>query len=179
MVAVDSRSPGASARAWPRGGYPPGMSSVAEPPVPQLERAFEVVAELGPLEDHGRTGVGHRRIIPVVGGTITGEFEGELLAGGADWQVVRADGSIALDARYSARGSGGDLVYITARGVRSGDPEVLEALLRGEQVDPSRYYFRTAIAIESSSRPELEHSVFVGSCIREANRVRYVAYRVT
>ncbi|WP_156759072.1 DUF3237 family protein [Microbacterium karelineae] len=155
------------------------MSTVADPPIPQLERAFEVDAELGPLEDHGRTGVGHRRIIPVVGGTITGEFEGELLAGGADWQVVRADGSIALDARYSARSADGELICITARGVRSGDPEVLEALLRGEDVDPSLYYFRTAIAIESSTRPELEHAIFVGSCIREANRVRYVAFRVT
>ncbi|WP_110589539.1 DUF3237 family protein [Microbacterium suaedae] len=155
------------------------MSSVAEPPVPELEPAFEVDAELGPLEDHGQTSVGHRRIIPVVGGTITGMFEGELLAGGADWQVVRADGSIALDARYSARGADGELVFISARGVRSGDPEVLEALLRGEEVDPSRYYFRTAITIESSTRPELEHSIFVGSCIREANRVRYIAYRVT
>ena len=46
------------------------------PPVPSLEFAFEVSAELGALEDHGMTRVGHRRIIPVIGGTITGYFNG-------------------------------------------------------------------------------------------------------
>ena len=50
-----------------------------EPPVPQLERAFEVVADLGPLEDHGMTRAGHRRIIPVVGGAVSGAFTGTIL----------------------------------------------------------------------------------------------------
>lgn len=72
------------------------------PPIPSLERAFEVCADLGPLEDHGMTRVGHRRIIPVVGGTITGIFTGTILSGGADWQTVRADGSVEIDGRYSA-----------------------------------------------------------------------------
>ncbi|MEV5070003.1 DUF3237 family protein [Microbacterium sp. LMI12-1-1.1] len=149
------------------------------PPVPSLVPAFEVVAELGPLEDHGMTRAGHRRIIPVVGGTITGEVTGTILAGGADWQTVRADGSIEIDGRYSARGDDGSLLYIRAQGVRSGDPEVLEALLRGEDVDPDAYYFRAALTLESATRPEFERAVFIASYVREASRVRYVAYRVT
>lgn len=149
------------------------------PPVPTLERAFEVSAELGPLEDHGMTRVGHRRIIPVIGGVITGMFTGTILSGGADWQTVRADGSIEIDGRYSARSHDGDLLYIRAQGVRSGDPAVLEALLRGEDVDPGSYYFRAALTLESAARPEFERSVFIASYIREAHRVRYIAYRVT
>ena len=149
------------------------------PPVPSLEFAFEVRAELGALEDHGMTRVGHRRIIPVIGGTITGGFNGEILPGGADWQTVRADGSIEIDGRYSARAHDGELLYIRARGVRSGDPGVLEALLRGDDVDPESYYFRAALQLESATRPELERSVYIASYIREAHRVRYVAYRVT
>ena len=149
------------------------------PPVPSLVPAFEVVAELGPLEDHGITRAGHRRIIPVVGGTVEGDFTGSILAGGADWQTVRADGSIEIDGRYSARGDDGSLLYIRARGVRSGDPEVLEALLRGDDVDPDAYYFRAALTLESASHPEFERAVYVASYIREASRVRYVAYRVT
>ena len=149
------------------------------PPAPSLAPAFEVVAELGPLEDHGMTRAGHRRIIPVVGGTITGEVTGTILAGGADWQTVRADGCIEIDGRYSARGDDGSLLYIRARGVRSGDPEVLEALLRGDDVDPEAYYFRAALTLESASRPELERAVYIASYVREASRVRYVAYRVT
>ncbi|MFK4807540.1 DUF3237 domain-containing protein [Microbacterium sp. ZW CA_36] len=149
------------------------------PPVPSLVAAFEVVAELGPLEDHGMTRAGHRRIIPVVGGTITGEVTGTILAGGADWQTVRADGSIEIDGRYSARDDDGSLLYIRAQGVRSGDPEVLEALLRGEDVDPDAYYFRAALTLESATRPEFERAVYIASYVREASRVRYVAYRVT
>jgi len=147
--------------------------------VPTLERAFEVVADLGPLEDHGMTRAGHRRIIPVVGGTITGAFTGRILSGGADWQTVRADGSIEVDGRYSARGDDGTLLYIRARGVRSGDPAVLEALLRGDDVDPADYYFRAALTLECAARPELERAVYLASYIREADRVRYVAYRVS
>jgi hypothetical protein len=149
------------------------------PPVPSLVPAFEVVADLGPLEDHGMTRAGHRRIIPVVGGTVTGDFAGTILAGGADWQTVRADGSIEIDGRYSARGDDGSLLYIRARGVRTGDPAVLEALLRGDDVEPDAYYFRAALTLESATRPEFERAVYVASYIREASRVRYVAYRLT
>src|SRR6478609_2848145 len=104
------------------------------------------------------TRVGHRRIIPVIGGTITGIFEGTILAGGADWQTVRSDGSIEIDGRSSARGDDGELLYIRAQGMRSGDPAVLEALLDGEDVDPDSYYFRAALRLESATRPELERS---------------------
>ncbi|MFV0374313.1 DUF3237 domain-containing protein [Microbacterium sp.] len=149
------------------------------PPIPTLEPAFEVVAELGALEDHGDTRVGHRRIIPVIGGRVTGEFEGEILPGGADWQIVRRDGSIDVDGRYSARATDGALAYMHAVGVRSGDPDVLESLLRGEDVDPTAYYFRAAITIECAARPELQNSVYVASYIRTAHSVEYVAYRVT
>lgn len=150
-----------------------------QPPIPALEPAFACVADLGPLQDHGMTRAGHRRVIPVIGGTITGTFEGTLLAGGADWQTVRADGSIEIDGRYTAQSDDGALLYIRAQGVRSGDSVVLEALLRGEDVDPQDYYFRAALTLECASRPDLERSVFVASYVREAHRVRYTAYRVT
>lgn len=151
----------------------------AQPSEPGLEPAFEVDVELGPLEDHGATRAGHRRVIPIVGGAVHGAFEGRILPGGADWQLVRADGAIEIDGRYSAQAADGSLVYLHAVGVRSGPPEVLAALLRGEPVDPSAYYFRTVVTIESAAHPEFERSLYVASCIREANRVRYNAYRIT
>jgi Protein of unknown function (DUF3237) len=58
---------------------------------------------------------------------------------------------------------------------------VLEALLRWEPVDPSLYYFRVAVYLETSA-PRLaflERSVFVASAIRGADSVAYTAYRVT
>ncbi|MQY24099.1 DUF3237 domain-containing protein [Nocardia macrotermitis] len=152
---------------------------MSAPPVPALEWAFEVEADLGPLEDHGQTRAGHRRVIPIIGGAVRGAFEGRILRGGADWQLVRPDGAIEIDGRYTAQADDGDLLYLHAVGVRSGPPEVLDALLRGDPVDPADYYFRATVTIESAARPEFERSLYVASYVREAHRVRYAAYRVT
>lgn len=154
---------------------------MSAPAVPGLEPAFEVAARLGVLEDHGVTRAGHRRVVPIVGGQITGLFEAEILPGGADWQVVRPDGAIEIDTRYSARTADGGHIYLRTFGVRSGRPEILEALLRGEPVDPAEYYFRLGVRLETSvpALAVLEQSIFVASAIREADRVRYTAYRVT
>ena len=150
-------------------------------PVPGLEPAFTVDARLGPLEDHGVTRAGHRRVVPVAGGRVRGLLDAEILPGGADWQVVRPDGTIEIDTRYSARTAAGEHVHFRTSGVRSGPPSVLAALLRGEDVDPAAYYFRVAVYLETSA-PRLaflERSIFVASAVRGADSVSYVAYRVT
>src|SRR5271154_4723338 len=77
-------------------------------PVPGLEPAFEVDARLGPLEDHGVTRAGHRRVVAVAGGRVSGLFDAEILPGGADWQIVRPDGAVEIDTRYSARTAAGE-----------------------------------------------------------------------
>lgn len=149
--------------------------------VPGLEPAFEVTADLGTLEDHGSTRVGHRRVIPIIGGRVTGLFDAEILPGGADWQILRTDGAVDVYARYTARTADGAFVLIESKGVRSGRPEVLEALLRGELVAPEEYYFRTVLTLEAST-PQLaplQDVLFIASAVRSADRVAYTAYRVT
>ncbi|MER7458871.1 DUF3237 domain-containing protein [Micromonospora sp. NPDC126480] len=154
---------------------------MSAPAVPGLEAAFDVAARLGTLEDHGVTRAGHRRVVPVVGGQVTGLFEADILPGGADRQLVRPDGAVEIDARYSARTADGGHVDIRTVGVRSGRPEILAALLRGDAVDVSEYYFRLCVRLETSvpALAVLEQCVFVASAIREGDRVRYTAYRVT
>ena len=156
------------------------MTPVA--PVPGLEPAFTVDARLGPLEDHGVTRAGHRRVVPIAGGRVGGlpdgetRLDAEILPGGADWQVVRPDGTIEIDTRYSARTAAGEHVHFRTSGVRSGPPSVLAALLRGEDVDPAAYYFRVAVYLETSA-PRLaflERSIFVASAVRGADSVSYV-----
>lgn len=150
-------------------------------PIPALEPAFDVVAQLGPLEDHGNTLAGHRRVIPIIGGTVSGAIEAEILPGGADRQIVRPDGSVEVSAVYSARTAGGALVMLHSSGVRSGPADVLAAVLTGEDVDPSRYYFRTAVRVETSdpALAPLQDALFIAAAVREADRVTYTAYRVT
>ena len=161
------------------------MTHVA--PVPGLEPAFTVDARLGPLEDHGVTRAGHRRVVPIAGGRVRGlpdgqtRLDAEILPGGADWQVVRPDGTIEIDTRYSARTPAGEHLHFRTAGVRSGPPDVLAALLRGEDVDPASYYFRVAVYLETSA-PRLaflERSIFIASAVRGADSVSYTAYRVT
>jgi len=156
-------------------------------PVPGLEPAFTVDARLGPLEDHGMTRAGHRRVVPVTGGRVSGlpgaqlRLDAEILPGGADWQIVRPDGTVEIDTRYSARTADAEYVHFRTLGVRSGPPAVLEALLRGEAVDPARYYFRVTVYLETSAPrlTPLERSVYVASAVRGADSVAYTAYRVT
>ena len=157
------------------------MSPALAPVTPALEPTFDVEVVVGRPEDLGATRAGHRRIVPILGGALGGGLVGEILAGGADWQLLRDDGAIEIDCRYSARLVDGSLLYLQVSGVRSGSPAVLEALLRGEHVDPQEYYFRTAVRVETSA-PHLAHlqdAVLVASCVRTADRVRYVAYRLT
>lgn len=151
------------------------------PLVPRLVPAFDVDVRLGVLSDLGATRAGHRRIIPILGGTVSGGFEAEIETGGADWQVIRGDGAIEIDGRYTAKTTGGGIIYLQAKGIRSAEPEVLAQLARGENVPSDQYYFRTTVTVETSAPGlrHLEHRLFVASCVREATAVRYRAYEVT
>jgi len=158
---------------------------MSEPTVPTLEPAFDVVVDLGPIADHGVTRVGHRRVIAILGGSVTGlgddSWTAAIEPGGADWQRVRPDGAMEIDGRYTAVSPAGERIYLQAAGVRTGPADVLAALGRGEDVDPRAYYFRTVVTVETSAPrlQHLQHALFVASCTREADTVRYRAYRVT
>jgi hypothetical protein len=107
--------------------------------------------------DLGEIAQGHRRIVPLTGGTFTGpEINGTLLPGAsADWQIVLPDGTALGDIRYTLQTDGGDLLYVQSRSVRHGSAEVLARLGRGEDVDASEYTFRTSTQIETAA-PDLD-----------------------
>ena len=153
---------------------------IPEPPPTGLDLVFRADARVGVVEDHGVTRAGHRRVIPILGGRLSRGVDAEVLPGGADWQVVHDDGVLEIDTRYTARTPDGGLLHLRTRGIRSGPPEVLEALLRRVPVAASDYYFRIVVSIETSV-PELrslQDSLIVASAARAADRVVYDAYRV-
>jgi hypothetical protein len=119
---------------------------------PQLQFAFEIAVDVHAVLDLGQTQAGHRRVIPIAGGLVSGpRLQGRILPGGADWQILRPDGTADLEARYTIQTGDGALIYVVNRGVRHGPPEVLGRLNRGEYVDPRSYYFRCAAAFETSA----------------------------
>jgi hypothetical protein len=115
-----------------------------------LEKLFRAEITLAPPQELGDTPQGRRRIIGITGGRFGGErLSGRVLPGGADWQVIRADGVADLDARYTLETEDGALIYVRNRGLRHGPPEVLRQLAAGEAVDPARYYMRTTPLFET------------------------------
>jgi hypothetical protein len=115
------------------------------------EPIFTIEAELAPILNLGRTPAGERRIIDIRGGTVRGrKLNGRVLPGGADWQVIRADGAADISARYTLESDTGARVLVNSDGLRHGPPEVIAQLARGEAVDPARYYFRTVMRFETS-----------------------------
>jgi hypothetical protein len=152
------------------------------PPTPELVLAFEARVEVGPPLELGPTGRGLRRIVPILGGTFEGlELKGRVLPGGADWQIIHADGFSELDTRYTLAAETGDLIYVQNRGIRHAPPEVITRLLAGEPVDPSLVYFRTTPTFETAA-PNLQwltRSVFVGTGERHPRSVLIRFWRVT
>ena len=122
------------------------------PGVPELRFAFELDVEVGAPLDLGQTQAGHRRIVPIAGGVVSGpRLAGRVLPVGADWQILRPDGTAELEARYTIQTSAGAVIYVVNRGIRHGPPEVLDRLNRGERVDPASYYFRSVATFETSA----------------------------
>ena len=109
-----------------------------------LRPLFRAEITLAAPQELGATPLGRRRVIPITGGSFSGErLSGRVLPGGADWQVIRADGVADLDARYTLQTGDGALIYVRNKGYRHGPDEVMKRLAAGEAVDPTLYYMRT------------------------------------
>ena len=152
-----------------------------EPVAPTLEYLCRVTIELATPLEVGPTPLGERRVIPIIGGHFAGNrLSGEVLPGGADWQLVRGDGAALLDARYTLRTTDGALIYVSNQGLRHGPPEMLARLRRGESVDPASYYFRTVPTFETSSPAYvwLHDLIAICSGVRAASAVILDFYAV-
>jgi hypothetical protein len=146
-----------------------------------LHRLFRAEITLAPPQELGEAPHGRRRIIPITGGRISGErVSGRVLAGGADWQIVRADGVAELDARYTIETADGALIYVSNRGVRHGPAEVLRKLAAGEPVDPALYYMRTTPWFETGDTRYawLNRIVCVATGARRAAAVELEVYEI-
>jgi hypothetical protein len=69
----------------------------------------------------------------------------------ADWLRLEPDGTAHMDVRFTIKAASGSLVYVSYSGIRTGAPDVLERLGRGEAVLPADYYFRVALRFETGA----------------------------
>lgn len=143
---------------------------------PRFVPLLRLSVEVGDIVSLGATPTGERRVVAITGGSFDSDegWRGSVLPGGADWQLLRGDGVLEVDARYVLQDERGARVQVVSQGLRHGPPEVIAALARGEAVDASQYYFRTAMRFETAAA-ELQHLNFVvavGLGAREARLVR-------
>lgn len=154
---------------------------VIDIPAPQLEFAFEVRVEVADPTVVGQVADGLRRIVDIKGGSFEGpELKGTVLPGGADWQIIKEDGFTEVDARYTLRTDGGELIYVSNVGIRHAAPEVMRRLNAGETVDQSEIYFCAVPKFETAS-PALQwlmRSLFVATGERHPNGVVIRFWRV-
>lgn len=150
-------------------------------PRPELEHVCSLHVTLDPIREMGAGRAGARRIIPIVGGTVTGpRLNGRILNVGADWQTLFADGLAELDTRYAMETDDGATIEIVNYGYRHGPKEVLEAVARGEAVDPASYYMRTHARLETGDARYawVNRTLFVGVGARNQSSVQVDLYAI-
>ena len=135
---------------------------------------FTLTVRIADVTTAGDIGHGVRRIIPIIGGEVRGEkVNGKVLPFGADFQIIRPNELIELEAKYAFETDDGAVVYVENKGLRFGPIDLLQKLKRGEPVDPKLIYFRTVPKFETGHekyRWLMEH-IFVASAARHADRV--------
>ena len=148
---------------------------------PSFEFIGQVDVAVAPPQMVGAGPTGERRVIPILGGTLTGpRLSGTVLPGGADYQLIRADGVAEIEARYTIQLGDGALLYVVNRGLRTAAPEDMAKLLRGERVPPERVYFRTNPVFETAAPAQawLMRSLFLGFGERQSDSVRVRIFAV-
>lgn len=153
-------------------------------PAPVLQHVLDLtVCVADPIEAGTVVGLnsrGKRRIIPITGGTVTGQVNGKILPGGADFQIVVSETTADLDARYMIELDNGEHIFVQNRALRRGSAADIAKLVRGEPVAPEAIYFRSVPTFEVSS-PALEwltQSIFVGTGARFPDRVQLSIFRL-
>jgi hypothetical protein len=166
-------------------------------PAPELFHVFDLDVTISTPVEVGETPSGMRRMIPITGGVLTpsagliarqglggadaSKYLGRVVPGGADFQLIHADGTQAhLDARYVIEMHDGARVFVTNTALRVASLEDSLRLRTGLPVDPSRVYFRC--------QPQLDTGVvawrwmneyqFIGTGMRAPNGVHLSFFQV-
>ncbi len=153
----------------------------SSPATPVLEHVCDLFVELAEVREMGAGRAGQRRIIPIIGGRVTGpRLNGRILNVGADWQTIWPGGVAELDTRYAMETEDGATIEIVNYGYRHGPEDVIASIARGEDVDPKSYYMRTQARLETGDDRYawVNRTLFVGSGMRNASAVVMSLYAI-
>jgi len=147
----------------------------------QSEFLFTATFRVAKMHAVGQTPFGLRNIDMRGGGEFEGpRLKGEVLAGGMDQKIFRADGAMNPNVRLVLRTDDGALIYMHYTGIRYGTPEVMRRIADGEAVDPSEYYLRNTPYFETASETYdwLNRIVAVGVGRRLPDHAAYNVFEI-
>lgn len=142
---------------------------------------FKLTIRVGQPIVPGDTGVGIRRVIPILGGTVSGDgISGAILPVGADFQTIRPNGFTEVEAKYVFELDDGATIYIENVGIRFGPKDALDRIAKGEAVDPALIYFRSVPKFETGSAKYrwLMENLFIAAGARHPDRVEIDVHQV-
>ena len=148
---------------------------------PKLIPLGNLVAQVATPIDVGDGPHGRRRVIPILGGTFSGDrLTGRVIPGANDYQIIRRDGVLELQARYVIETAEKALIYVENTGMRDGPADLLAAQARGELVDPALIYFRAIPRFETAAPAYqwLTRRIFLSAGARFPDRVEIKFFEV-
>lgn len=138
-------------QSWECPTLPAGSDSGSE--------VLEATVGIGGFQSVGDSKYGSRRIIPITGGSFSGDLSGRVNEGGADYQLT-VNGDLTLEARYTLQTSDGETIVVR----NCGDYGSVDLTLPiFEAATAGRYDY-------------LNHSQFVGTITPGLTRVIITVY---
>lgn len=142
---------------------------------------FTIRVTVDALHDVGPVPLGTRHLDMLGAGTFEGpKLKGEVLPGGIDQKIFRADGAMNPNVRMVLKTDDNALIYMHYTGVRYGTPDVMDRIAKGETVDPSEYYLRNTPYFETSAPKYdwLNRIVSVGVGRRMPDHAAYDVFQI-
>jgi len=132
---------------------------------PALRMALQLEVNVAAPVILGELGGFERRMIPIVGGKLTGrDFSGTILPGGSDVQSIRSDGTVDLLARYAVDLGGDGKLLIENVGIRR--------MTKSDDGNAAQYFRGVMRFCAPPGRLQwLNDSVFISNGYREGNAV--------
>ena len=104
----------------------PGRAQSVPCPTMELRPLMTIDVLVQPLVDLAAFPLGGRRVVVFDGGSFHGRdgLRGTIAAGGVDWQLVRIDGVIEIDAHYLLLTDDGEPIEVRSTGLRKASAAV-------------------------------------------------------
>jgi uncharacterized protein DUF3237 len=116
-------------------GAPDGI-----PPPTRGKPVFKATLQLGEIHDVGATQYGHRRVLDVRSGTLTGDrVQGTVLGGAEDLELTLSNGSVEFEQLYTVRMNDDSLIFLRGCGVAAPGDTTIRLVPDFEAANSSAY----------------------------------------